>query len=142
MLACDASLVVELCLDRIGERAAEALGDEELVGPPLLWSEVPSVLNEMAFRGTISRGLAEQGLGRFLEGRIAIAERRPEGLTTTAWKLAGAFGWAKTYDAEYLALATLLGCRLLTLDMRLRRGTERLGITITPTELAGEAGAG
>jgi len=142
VLACDASLVVELCLDRIGEQADEALGEEELVAPPLLWSEVPSVLSEMAFRGTISRGLAGQGLARFLEGRIAITERRPEGLTASAWGLAGEFGWAKTYDAEYLALARLLDCRLLTLDMRLRRGTERLGITITPMELVGEGGAG
>jgi len=80
VLVCDASLAVELCLDRVGERADEALGDEELVAPPLLWSEAPSVLSEMAFRATISRSLADQGLGRFLDGRIAITERtlRPQ----------------------------------------------------------------
>ena len=31
-----------------------------LVAPPLLWSEVSSVLSEMAFRGEISRELAER----------------------------------------------------------------------------------
>lgn len=48
------------------------------------------------------------------------------------------FGWTqdKTYDAEYLAVADLLGCRLVTLDVRLRRGAERLGFVVTPAELA------
>jgi predicted nucleic acid-binding protein len=44
-------------------------------------------------------------------------------------------GWAKTYDAEYVALARLLGCRLVTLDARLRRGADRLGFVISPDEL-------
>jgi predicted nucleic acid-binding protein len=44
-------------------------------------------------------------------------------------------GWGRTYDAEYVALATLLGCRLVTLDTRLRRGADRLGMVITPSEL-------
>lgn len=135
MLACDASLVVELALDRIGEDAHVALGEAELVAPPLLWSEVPSVLHEMAFRNEISETLGERALKRFLDGKLAISERRPEGLAAEAWQLAGEFGWAKTYDAEYLALAKLLRCRLLTLDMRLRRGAERLDLVMTPAEL-------
>ena len=52
MLVVDASLVVELSIDRAGEEAGAALDEGgELVGPPLLWSEVPSVLHAMAFRG-------------------------------------------------------------------------------------------
>jgi predicted nucleic acid-binding protein len=35
----------------------------------------------------------------------------------------------------YVALARILGCRLVTLDARLRRGTTRLGFVIGPTEL-------
>jgi hypothetical protein len=38
-------------------------------------------------------------------------------------------------DAEYLALAHLLDCRLVTLDARLRRGAARLGFVVTPLEL-------
>lgn len=139
MLACDASLAVELSLDRIGEEASSALGNNELIAPPLLWSEVPSVLHEMAFRGEISQDLAEQALRRFLGAKLRIAERRPEGLTHRAWQLADEFGWAKTYDAEYLAVADLLGCQLVTLDVKLRRGAERLGFVVTPAELAKEA---
>lgn len=136
MLVADASLVVELSLDRLGDRAGEALGGQELLAPCLLWSEVPSVLNEMTFRGEISRGLAKQALERFLAGKVAIAEHRHSDLTMTAWAIAAELGWAKTYDAEYLALARLLDTRVVTLDMRLRRGAERLGLVVVPAELS------
>jgi predicted DNA-binding protein (UPF0278 family) len=53
--------------------------------------------------------------------------------------IAVALGWAKTYDAEYLALAQLLDTRVVTLDMRLRRGADRLGLVVTPDELTGAA---
>lgn len=68
MVVCDASLAVELSLDRIGAGSTVALGEHDLVAPPLLWSEVPSVLHELAFRGEISKTLAEQALDRFLDG--------------------------------------------------------------------------
>jgi predicted nucleic acid-binding protein len=136
LLAVDASLVVELSLDRIDrQQASEALGDEELVAPSLLWSEVPSVLHELAFRAEISRKLAGWALERFLAGEIEVDERRPEELTMAAWQLADGLGWAKTYDAEYVALAKILGCRLVTLDMRLWRGTKHLGFVVIPKEL-------
>jgi hypothetical protein len=54
VVVCDASLAVELSLDRIGAGSTVALGEHDLVAPPLLWSEVPSVLHELAFRGEIS----------------------------------------------------------------------------------------
>jgi predicted nucleic acid-binding protein len=137
VLVVDASLVVELSLDRVGQRASQALGGEELVAPCLLWSEAPSVLHELAFRGDISRELADWALKRFLEDEIEVDERRPEGLTLAAWRLADQFGWAKLYDARYVALAQLLDCRLVTVDMRLWRGTKHLGFVVTPEELKG-----
>ena len=136
MLVIDGSLAVELSLDRIGERAGEVLGnDGELIAPVLLWSEVPSALHEMAFRSEISAALAELGLQRFLAGKLGITERRPDDLISTAWQIAEDFGWAKTYEAEYVALAKLNECRLVTVDSRLRRGAERLGFVVTPAEL-------
>ena len=96
---------------------------------------MPSVLHELAFRSEISQHLAEQALQRFLGGALGIGERRPDGLARKAWQLAGQFGWAKTYDAEYLATAELLGCQLVTVDIRLRRGADRLGYVRTPDEL-------
>lgn len=76
---------------------------------------------------------------RFLAGKLDVSERRHADLTTTAVSIAVALGWAKTYDAEYLALAQLLDTRVVTLDMRLRRGAERLGLVVTPDELTGAA---
>lgn len=64
-----------------------------------------------------------------------IARVSPKRLPHAAWDLADEMGWAKTYDANDVALARLLGCRLVTLDARLRRGTARLGIVVGPTEL-------
>jgi predicted nucleic acid-binding protein len=113
-----------------------ALGGAELVAPPLLWSEVSSVLRELSFRGEISDALAQHALERFLAGEIDISERHPDGLVDAAWKIAAELGWAKTYDAEYVALARLLGCKLVTLDVRLRRRTDHLGFVLAPAELA------
>lgn len=140
-LVIDASLAVELSLDRAGEQADRVLGEERLIAPPLLWSEVMSVLNEMAFRGEISKELALQALERFVGGQINVEERQPDDLAKTAWSIARELGWAKTYDAEYLAAARLLDTRVVTLDMRLRRGADRLDLVVTPDELISETDA-
>ena len=94
------------------------------------------MLHEISYRGEISNALAELALHRFLSGRLLIHERRPDGHTAAAWAVAEEFGWAKTYDAEYVALAKSEGGRLVTLDSRLRRGTDRLGFVVTPAELS------
>ena len=109
------------------------LDQEELVAPALLWSEVPSVLHEMASRGTVSRDLGRAALDRFLAAPIGA--RRHARLTSEAWRIADELGWAKTYDAEYVALAHVLSSRLLTLDARLRRTASRLVEVLGPTEL-------
>jgi predicted nucleic acid-binding protein len=70
--------------------------------------------------------------------RLADAPIRPRTdrrLSREAWRLADEFGWAKSYDAEYVALAALLDCRLVTVDGRMRRATARLGFVIGPEEL-------
>jgi hypothetical protein len=41
----------------------------------------------------------------------------------------------EAYDAEYLALASLLKARVVTLDARFRRGADRTGLVVTPLEL-------
>lgn len=55
-----------------------------------------------------------------------------------AWRLAEELGLAKTYDAEFLALARLTTCWLLTADARLHRTGRRLGLTVDPVELTAE----
>ena len=67
-----------------------------------------------------------------------VEKRDPPALGAEAWNIAVEFGWGRTYDAEYVALAKILSCRLITIDGRLWRGTKRLGFVITPEELRSE----
>lgn len=130
MLVLDSSVVVVSCAVEDG---FTQFGDEELVAPTLMWSEAASAIHEAVFRKEIPPELGRQAYTR-LE-RSPVRRRDHRRLRQTAWQLADDFGWAKTYDAEYVALAQLLGCRLVTLDRRLRRGTDRLGIVVGPEEL-------
>jgi len=106
---------------------------EDLVAPPLLWSEVRSVLHEAVWRRDVSEEQAKRSLEAFAGS--GVRERVHRRLGETAWRIANQLGYAKTYDAEYLALAELLGCRIVTLDRRLRRGADRLGYVVSPNEL-------
>jgi predicted nucleic acid-binding protein len=105
----------------------------ELVAPALMWVEAVSVVHAMLWRRELRRDQIEPMRDRVLTSPITRTE--PEALPTEAWRVADEMGWAKTYDANYVALARLLDCRLITLDGRLRRGAERLGFVIGPTEL-------
>jgi predicted nucleic acid-binding protein len=130
VLTVDANIVVDCCLSAAG---FDLLRRYELVAPPLARSEALSVLREMAWRREIPEAITQLALDRLDTAPIAITE--PRGLAREAWRIAEQFGWKKTYDAEYLALARLLDCRLLTLDARLRRGAARLGFVIGPAEI-------
>ena len=130
MLAVDANIVVDCCLSGPG---FDLLSRHDLVAPPLVRPEALSALHEMAWRREIPGDMIDLALDRLDSAPVKITE--PKGLAREAWRIAEQFGWKKTYDAEYVALARLLGCRLVTLDARLRRGAERLGFVIGPTEL-------
>jgi predicted nucleic acid-binding protein len=112
----------------------DVLGDTELVAPPLLWSECLSSLHAALWRRAIPRSRADAVRAEL--ARAPIAARKPRNANDVAWRIADELGWAKTYDAEYLALGQLLGCRVVTLDARLRRGADRLDLVVTPGELA------
>jgi predicted nucleic acid-binding protein len=105
---------------------------EELVAPQLLWAESRSALHEARRRPEIS---AEQALATLHALELAPIEGRSHlNLGPNASSLADEMGWAKTYDAEYVALAGLLGCRLVTLDRRPRSAGVRLGFVVSPEE--------
>lgn len=130
MLVLDANVVLPACA---ADDGFARFRDEPLIAPPFMWSEARSSLHEAAWRGEIDEPQARLTLER-LEGG-PVKPRNHRRLAWEAWRIADELGLAKTYDAEYLALASLLGCRLVTLDGRLRRGADRLGLVVGPNEL-------
>lgn len=131
-LVIDASVVAAAAANPVG---FERFRRFELVAPPLMWIEAVSTLHAMLWRGELRREQAEPVLDRVLAAPVRLDE--PDGLAREAWKVADELGWAKTYDANYVALARLLSCKLVTLDARMRRGTARLGFVVGPIELDG-----
>jgi predicted nucleic acid-binding protein len=110
-----------------------ALQEDQLVAPSLMWSQARSALHELLWRREIVPSDAEAARVRLERAPVRRIEH--ERLGDEAWRVAEELGWAKTYDAEYVALGLLLGCRVVTLDARLRRRTARLGLVVSPTEL-------
>jgi predicted nucleic acid-binding protein len=126
----DASVLIEVAL--AGGQLGPLTG-HDLVAPPLALSEVTSTISEMAWRGELPRDRVPAALAYLRATPLTIS--RPDDLSERAWNVASSLGWAKTYDAEYVALAQLLDVPLLTLDGRLARGVERLIRIVAPADL-------
>jgi predicted nucleic acid-binding protein len=106
-----------------------------LTAPPLLWSEVHSAIREAVWRGQITSATSQELLTAF--GELGVSRERPAALYTTAVAIAEELGWAKTYDAEYLALAKLRRAKVVTTDDRLLRGAARTGLVTDVASLLG-----
>ena len=129
-LVVDASVAVPACLSVEG---FALLPERDLVAPALLWSETLSALRSLLWRGEITA--ADADAAREALERCPVRHIDDDRLAAEAWQIAEELGWAKTYDAEYVALARLLGCHVVTLDARLRRGADRLGLVVSVGEL-------
>lgn len=117
LLVVDASVIVQVSL------AGGSLGPlegHELIAPMLLASEVTSTLCELTHRGELPHEHGRVAVERL--GSLPIRYERPDGLSERAWDLARSLGWAKSYDAEYIALALTFEASLFTIDERMRRG--------------------
>ena len=90
---------------------------DQLLGPPLLFIEVTSVLREKLIQRQITSQEAESAFSTFQ--LLPIARAWPQELHTKAWEIAKALSQRKAYDAHYLALAEIEGCELWTADRRL-----------------------
>jgi predicted nucleic acid-binding protein len=111
------------------------LGNFDCFAPPLMWSEALSAIAEAVFRGDVPSTALDEAIQRLesLPIRVATADgaHRQRSLD-----LARSLGWAKTYDAEYLAVAQALGCPLLTVDARLTRGAGHIVEILGPEALS------
>jgi predicted nucleic acid-binding protein len=123
LLVLDANVALAAASSRDG---FALFGEDQLIAPPLLWPEARSALHVALARGLVGRETAEQALQMVESG--VVEERRHRHLGRETWQIADELGWAKTYDAEYLALARLLDVAVATLDTRMTRAAERLGI--------------
>jgi predicted nucleic acid-binding protein len=90
---------------------------DKLLGPPLLFIEVTSVLRELLVQRQITSQEAELALFAFQ--LLPVARAWPQELHTKAWEISKALNHRKTYDAHYLALAEIEDCELWTADRRL-----------------------
>jgi predicted nucleic acid-binding protein len=119
----DASLVLILLLPderREFVRALWARWQAEgmtLLGPPLLFAEVPSVLRAAVFFDRLGPEEGDEAFETFCAMGIAVS-RRPD-LHRLAWELAKQHRRPRVYDSFYLAVAQAEGCELWTGDRRL-----------------------
>jgi len=129
-LVLDASVALQVCLATQG---FGILSPHDLVAPPLLPSELLASLRSLHWRGEISTALTQIALDRV--PTMPVDLQRPTGHLQAAWELAEQLGWAKTSDAEYVALARLLDLPLLTVDSRLAHGIRSVVQVIGPGDL-------
>jgi len=121
----DASFVVEMLVPvatSFGSSLEElwlqwGVNRTDLVGPPLLFSEVTSVIREMVYRRRITPPSGEEAFQKFQS--MQLSEVSFPGLNQRAWQLAVQFNQPRTYDSQYLALAEREGCEFWTTDRRL-----------------------
>jgi predicted nucleic acid-binding protein len=114
----DASATLRLAADPF-----EIAAGIELFAPTYLRSETLSLLHEAAHRGELDQAVARARLDWitqwFAHGPVRLLGDAV--LKQQAWKVADRLGWPSTYPAEYVAMAILRRCPLITLDEALAR---------------------
>lgn len=123
---CDASTAVELCI--IG-----AVAPALLHAPAFLVSEVTAVLRRIEHGGAATHAQTDEALAHLQVLRVVLVDDRE--LQIPALEVARTLGWARTYDALFVALAQRSGLPLVSGDGRLRRGAARLVETLSPGQL-------
>ena len=94
----------------------------ELFAPTLLRSQTLSALHEAVHDGALSSDVALERLARIWAMPIRLLGDAV--LRRKAWAIADQLEWARTYDAEYVALTQLQADAFVTLDADLARRVE------------------
>ena len=114
---------------RLASAATRVSPQAELYAPTLWRSETLSAMYEAVRRGEVTNDDARERLAYVNALRIrllgdAVLRRR-------AWELAEQLGMASTYQAEYVALAQLQKCTLVSADQKLVKRVKDLVPTAT-----------
>ena len=88
--------------------------EHRLVAPNLIRSQALSLLFEAVRRGDLTEDAALLHHQRLTELKMRLLGDRVS--RRTAWRIAREQGWETTYDAEYVAVATLQADALITID--------------------------
>ena len=107
----DAGVIVALVANSLDP---ERLGEEELIAPHLIDSEVTNVLRRLASRGILTQEQATASFAGFT--RLTLSRYAADWLRPRMWALRDNLS---AYDATYVALAEQFGATLLTTDARL-----------------------
>jgi predicted nucleic acid-binding protein len=119
------------------ERIDVAVG-HELLAPTLVRSQTLALVHEAVHRGELDVDAGRDQLLRIWGMKVRYLGDAV--LRGRAWDLAEKFGWASTYDAEYVALTQLQGDAFVTLDAELRRQVQELVRVASIDELRLPAG--
>ena len=118
----DPGTTLQLAADSV-----EVRPERELYAPTLWRSEVLSAVYEAVRRGDLAEDVARERLA-YVNG-LKIRLLGDAVLRRRAWELAAELDLETTYSAEYVALALLQKCTLVSTDRRL---LERVG-DLVPT---------
>ncbi len=125
MICVDASVAAKWSFMEVYSSEAWALlrdaleQQEPIIGPPLLPSEVANIMRQRPRRGQLQLDEVRALLARFRA--LPIMLQAPDLLYDPALVLADQHNLPAAYDAQYLALAELVGATLWTADQRLLR---------------------
>ena len=119
MLVADASVIAPVVADGgpYGRRFRQRLRGEQIAAPDLLRVEVLSVIRRQLQAENIDMPQANHAVEDLADLPLTVYPTAP--LLARCWQLRDNFN---AYDACYIALAEILGCSLVTADVRLSRG--------------------
>lgn len=124
-LVVDSSAVVEVLLERTSEQTAKRLlgfTNEPVIAPALMWSEAMSALTMQVWKGSINADIGKSYLNYLFNAKITL--QTADRFKDRAFEIARDMGWARTYDAEYCALADLEEATLVTADLRMMKSAQ------------------
>jgi predicted nucleic acid-binding protein len=132
-VVCDASALVALLLDSgpDGRWAAWAMDGVDLAAPSLAAFEVANILRRHELVSAVSADQVAQAHADLLD--LTVEQWPYELLAPRVWELRHNLS---SYDASYVALAELIGARLITLDRKIGRAPELHCPVATPPDSA------